>query len=170
MFLDKKALVKTNGETTATVPSGTAAITQSKRAGRLIGRYLVAALSAAAAREARADKIDEFVTAQMQRQHIPGVSIAVLKDGTPVKLKGYGVANLELSGPATPESVYKIGSLSKQFIAAGIMLLNKEGKVGLDDSVRKYLKDAPETWQTITVRHALTHTSGLAREAPASTR
>jgi len=104
--------------------------------------------------------------AQMQRQHIPGVSLAVLKDGKPVKLKGYGVVNLELGSPATPESVYKIGSLSKQFIAAGIMLLNKEGRVALEDSIRKYLEDVPEAWQAITLRYALTHTGGLPRDAP----
>jgi CubicO group peptidase (beta-lactamase class C family) len=114
---------------------------------------------------ARADEIDNYVTAQMSKQHIPGLSLAVLKDGKPVKVKGYGVSNLELKTPANPESIYMIGSISKQFLAAGIMLLNQDGKVGFDDSIRKYLPDAPETWQTITVRHLLTHTSGLTREA-----
>lgn len=113
----------------------------------------------------RADEIDDYVTAQMSKQHIPGLSLAVLKGGKLVKVKGYGVSNLELGTRATPESIYMIGSISKQFIAAGIMLLNKEGKVGLDDSIRKYLPDAPETWQSITVRQALTHTSGLTPKA-----
>lgn len=129
----------------------------------LICLCLFSALTASAA---PTDKIDEYVTAQMRRQHIPGVSLAVLKDGKPVKLKAYGVADLELEKPAAPESVYKIGSLSKQFIAAGIMRLSQEGKVGLDHSIGEYLKDAPETWQAITVRHLLTHTAGLPREAP----
>jgi D-alanyl-D-alanine carboxypeptidase len=119
-----------------------------------------------AVKVARADNVDDYVTAQMARQHIPGVSLAVLKDGKPMKMRGYGFANLELPTPATPESVYQIGSASKQFIAAAILLLNAEGKVGLDDSVRKYISDAPETWQPITVRHLLTHTSGLERETP----
>jgi D-alanyl-D-alanine carboxypeptidase len=127
---------------------------------------LVLVVWVAAAGGARADETDDYVTAQMSKQHIPGLSLAVLKAGKPVKVKGYGVANLELGTRATPESVYMIGSLSKQFIAAGIVLLNKEGKVGLEDSVRQYLRDAPEAWQPITVRHALTHTGGLAREAP----
>ncbi|HYP08420.1 MAG TPA: serine hydrolase [Bryobacteraceae bacterium] len=127
---------------------------------------LLPALAAVAVHPARADKIDEYVTAQLRSQHIPGLSLAILKGGKPIKLKGYGVANLELDAPATPQSVYKIGSLSKQFIAAGLMVLAREGKVGLDNSIREYLKDAPETWQTITVRHLLTHTGGLAREAP----
>jgi D-alanyl-D-alanine carboxypeptidase len=114
----------------------------------------------------RADEVDDYVLAQMSRQHIPGLSLAVLKDGKPVKVQGYGVANLELGTRATPETVYQIGSVSKQFIAAGIVRLSVEGKVGLDDPVRKYLGDAPEAWQAITVRHLLTHTSGLVRETP----
>lgn len=115
---------------------------------------------------ARADEIDDFVAAQMSRQHIPGLSLAVLKDGKPVKVKGYGIANLELDTRATPATVYQIGSVSKQFIAAGIVLLAQEGKVGLDDPVGKYIEDTPEAWRAITVRHALTHTSGLVRETP----
>lgn len=114
----------------------------------------------------QADKIDDYVTGQMSKQHIPGLSIAVLKSGKVVKVKGYGFANLELDTRATPETVFEIGSMSKQFIAAGILRLNEEGKVGLEDSVRTYLEDAPESWQPITVRHLLTHTSGLVREPP----
>src|SRR5688572_23800909 len=128
------------------------------RAGSLspgrIGLALI--ICAAASSGARADKVDDYVTAQMNRQHIPGLSLAVLKDGKPVKVRGYGVANLELGTRATPETVYPIGSVSKQFIAAGIVRLSAEGKIGLDDSIRKYLGDAPETWQAITVRHVLT--------------
>lgn len=123
-------------------------------------------LSLAAVSSARADEVDDYVGTQMSRQHIPGLSLAVLKDGKPVKMQGYGVANLELATPATPETVYQIGSVSKQFIAAGIVCLCAEGKVGLDDSIRKYLEDAPEIWQPITLRHLLTHTSGLVRETP----
>jgi CubicO group peptidase (beta-lactamase class C family) len=124
------------------------------------------ALCVAAVTGARADKVDDYVSAQMSKQHIAGLSLAVSKDGKPIKTKGYGVSNLELNTPATPESVYRIGSISKQFIAAGVVLLSKEGKVGLDDSITKYLEGAPETWQPITVRHALTHTCGLPRESP----
>lgn len=139
-----------------------------RRAGGLsrgrVGLALV--VCAAATTGARADEVDDYVAAQMSRQHIPGLSLAVLKDGKPVKVKGYGVANLELGTRATPETVYQIGSVSKQFIAAGIVRLSAEGKLGLDDSIRNYLRDAPKTWQAITVRHVLTHTSGLVRETP----
>jgi D-alanyl-D-alanine carboxypeptidase len=129
-------------------------------------RCLWLTLALAAATLARADQVDDYIADKLSSQHIPGLSLAVLKSGKPVKVQGYGFANLELGTPATPESVYKIGSLSKQFIATSIVLLSAEGKVGLDDSIRKYLDDAPETWQPITVRRVLSHTAGLGREAP----
>ena len=102
----------------------------------------------------------------MERQHLPGLSLIVIKDQKIVKSEGYGLANVELNVPATPQTVYKIGSVSKQFIAAGVMLLVNDGKVGLDDPVSKYLEGTPQSWSTITVRHLLTHTSGIVREAP----
>ena len=114
----------------------------------------------------RADKIDDYVKAEMQRQHIPGTSIAVLKDGKIIKAEGYGLANVELNVPARPETVYKIGSASKQLIAAGIMILIQDGKLSLDDKISKFLEGTPDTWKEITIRHLLTHTSGLVREAP----
>src|SRR5689334_7163703 len=80
----------------------------------------------------RADKVDDFVKAQMERQHVPGVSLVVIKNHKIIKSQGYGFANVELNVPATPDTVYKIGSVSKQFIATGIMLLVKEGKLSLD--------------------------------------
>ena len=113
-----------------------------------------------------ADKVDDFVKAQMEKQHLPGVSIVVIKDAKIVKMEGYGLANIELNVPARPETVYKIGSVSKQFIAAGIMLLIEEGKISLDDNVGKSLEGTPESWKPITIRHLLTHTSGIVREAP----
>ena len=114
----------------------------------------------------RADQIDDYVKAQMERQHIPGTSLVVIKDQKVVKLEGYGFANVELNAPARPDTVYKIGSVSKQFIASGIMLLVQDGKISLDDNVSKFLEGTPDTWKPITIRHLLTHTSGIIREAP----
>jgi D-alanyl-D-alanine carboxypeptidase len=114
----------------------------------------------------RADNTDDFVKAEMQKQHVPGVSVAVIKDGKIIKVEGYGMANVELNVAARPDTVYKIGSVSKQFIASGIMLLIQEGKISLDDNVSKYLEGTPDTWKPITVRHLLTHTSGIVREGP----
>ena len=123
---------------------------------------LLLALSAAV----QADKVDDYVKAQMERQHIPGVSLLVIKDDKIIKSQGYGLANVELNVPATADTVYKIGSVSKQFIATGIMLLVQDGKISLDDPVSKFLEGTPDTWKPITVRHLLTHTSGIVREAP----
>jgi D-alanyl-D-alanine carboxypeptidase len=114
----------------------------------------------------QADKVDDFIKAEMQRQNIPGVSVAVIKDGKPIKIKGYGLANVETQTPVTTETVFKIGSISKPIIAMGIMLLVEEGKISLDDKVSKFLEGTPETWKDITVRHLLSHTSGIIREAP----
>lgn len=113
-----------------------------------------------------ADRVDDFIKAEMQKQHIPGVSVAVIKDGKPIKIKGYGLANVETNTPVTNETVFKIGSISKPIIAMGIMLLVEEGKLSLDDKISKYLEGTPETWKDITVRHLLSHTSGIVREAP----
>lgn len=115
----------------------------------------------------RADAIDDYIRTEMRTQNIPGVSVAVIKDGKIIKAEGYGLANVELDVPATAETVYKIGSVSKQFIAAGILLLVQEKKVDLNDKISKFIIGTPETWKDITIRHLLTHTSGLVREAPA---
>jgi CubicO group peptidase (beta-lactamase class C family) len=116
---------------------------------------------------AQSDKeIDQFVLAEMQRKHIPGVTLAVVKEGKVIKSKGYGLANVELNVPATTDTVYKIGSISKPIIAAGIMMLVEEGRIGLDDKVSKYLDGTPETWKDISIRNFLSHTGGVVRESP----
>jgi len=109
----------------------------------------------------KADKIDDYVTAQIKRLHVPGASLAVVRDGHITKAQGYGFANLELRSPATKETVYEIGSTSKQFTATAIMMLVEEGSVRLDDTITKYFPEAPQAWRGITIRHLLTHTSGI---------
>jgi Beta-lactamase len=86
----------------------------------------------------KADAIDHYLTSQMQRLHIPGASLAIVRDGHIIKAQGYGFANLELKAPATKKTVYEIGSNTKQFTAAAIMMLVEEGKVALEDSITKY--------------------------------
>jgi D-alanyl-D-alanine carboxypeptidase len=115
---------------------------------------------------AQADPIDEFVASQMQQFHVPGLTLVVVKKGEIVKARGYGFANVAQKIPATPDTVYKIGSVSKQFVATGIMLLVQERRLGLDDPIGKYLDGTPPAWNPITIRHLLTHTSGIVREAP----
>ena len=109
----------------------------------------------------RADQVDNYVRAVLAERHAPGVAVAVVKDGKVVKLKGYGVASLEFNVPVTTETVFEIGSVSKQMTAAGIMLLVEEGKVNLDSPISTYLPNTPEVWKDVTVRHLLTHTSGV---------
>lgn len=112
------------------------------------------------------DQVDHFIHAEMKKQHIPGVALAVIKSGKIIKAKGYGLANVETNTPVTRDSVFKIGSISKPIIAMGIMLLVEEGRISLDDKVSRYLDGTPETWKDVTVRHLLSHTSGIIREAP----
>lgn len=120
--------------------------------------------SVAAQNTAQDEKIDEFVKQQMQARKIPAVSIVVLKNGEIVKTKGYGFANLEHQVAAKPETIYQSGSIGKQFTATLVMMLVEEGKLALDDKINKYFTDAPDTWKDITVRHLLTHTSGISNK------
>lgn len=112
------------------------------------------------------EKTDNYIGVMMSKRHIPGLSVAVLKEGKILKMQSYGLANIETHTPATSQTVYKIGSLSKQFIAAAVMLLQQSGKINLDSPVGTYLDSLPSTWQSITIRNLLTHTSGLVRDAP----
>jgi CubicO group peptidase (beta-lactamase class C family)/ketosteroid isomerase-like protein len=106
-------------------------------------------------------QVDEVVRAQMREQSIPGVSLAVVRNGKIIKATGYGLANVELDVPVTPKMVFNPGSLAKAFTATAVMMLVEEGKVGLDDKISKYLPEAPAAWNEITIRRLLTHTSGL---------
>jgi CubicO group peptidase (beta-lactamase class C family) len=92
---------------------------------------------------------------------VPGIALAVFRDGQPVRVRGYGLANVELDVPVTPDTVFQTGSVGKQFTAMAVMMLVEEGKLGLDDPIVKFFPGAPATWQGITVRHLLTHTSGI---------
>lgn len=109
----------------------------------------------------RADDVDKYVSAQLAERHIPGAAIAVVKNGKVIKTQGYGVASVEFNASATPETVFEIGSVSKQITAAAVMLLVEDGKINLDEKISKYLPNTPEVWKEVTVRHLLTHTSGV---------
>ena len=87
--------------------------------------------------------VDDYVKAEMQRQHIPGLSLLIAKDGKIVRAQGFGLANVELQVPAKPETIFQSGSVGKQFTATAVMMLVEEGKIGLDDPLTKYFPDAP---------------------------
>lgn len=91
----------------------------------------------------------------------PAVTAIVVKNGQALLRAGYGLANVELNVPATPEHVFRIGSVTKQFTAALVLMLAEEGKLALADPVTKYLPDYPVGGKTITIEHLLTHTSGI---------
>jgi CubicO group peptidase (beta-lactamase class C family) len=93
--------------------------------------------------------------------HGPGCAVGVGKNGTVLFERGYGMANLETDTPITPASIFHVASVSKQFTAMSIMLLEHDGKLSVDDNIRKYVPEIPDYGTPITIRHLLTHTSGL---------
>ncbi len=101
------------------------------------------------------------IFARYNHTDTPGCAVAAGIDGTPVLSAGYGMADLEHSIAITPDSVFEAGSISKQFTAFAVLLLEQQGKLSLDDSVRKYFPELPEYLEPVTIRHLLTHTSGL---------
>src|ERR1041384_8015711 len=104
-------------------------------------------------------KIDTVVTDALTRSGVPSASIAVVKDGQIVYVKAYGDAKLEPKTAATSQMRYSIGSISKQFTAAAILLLQEQGKLSLDDKVGKYIPDLTRA-NEVTIRQLLSHTSG----------
>jgi CubicO group peptidase (beta-lactamase class C family) len=116
---------------------------------------------AQSADDALSVRTDEVVRSQMQEQKIPGVSLAVMREGKILKATGYGLANLELNVPVTPESVFHSESVGKTFTAVGVLILVDDGKVALHDKITKYFPEAPAAWKEVTVRQLLTHTSGI---------
>jgi len=122
---------------------------------------LVMSLWLAAGRPAQPDQVDDYVRSEMKERAIPGVALAIVHHRQVVKTAAYGLANVELGVPVRPETVFEIGSLTKQFTAAGILLLTEDGKVCIEDKISRYLGRTPEAWRDITVRHLLTHTSGI---------
>jgi CubicO group peptidase (beta-lactamase class C family) len=104
--------------------------------------------------------VDE-IFADVAKPGSPGCSVAIARDGKLLYAKGYGLANIEQNVALTPESVFDIGSTSKQFSAASILLLEKQGKLSVNDDVRKYIPELPDYGKKITILNLLNHTSGL---------
>src|SRR5262249_50821415 len=127
---------------------------------------IVLLFSLAAAGAPPADAVDALVAAQMRERHIPGLSLAVVREGKVILAKGYGLANVEHGAPAKPETIYQSGSVGKQFTATAVMMLVEEGKLALDDKISRYLDGTPPAWAEVTVRHLLTHTSGIKNYGP----
>jgi CubicO group peptidase (beta-lactamase class C family) len=107
------------------------------------------------------DPVNAFVHTEMKKQHIPGLTVLVSKNGKPIRTEGYGVSNLELNVAAKPETIFQSGSVGKQFTATAVMMLVESGKLGLDDPITKYFPEAPSSWKQVTVRELLSHTAGF---------
>jgi D-alanyl-D-alanine carboxypeptidase len=107
-----------------------------------------------------ADRVDDFVNSYLKKKQVPGCALMVRHNGKVVLAAGYGTANLEHNVPVTPQTVFQSGSINKQFTAMAVMVLVEEQKLALNDPISKYLS-VPASWSGITVRHLLTHTSGL---------
>ena len=106
------------------------------------------------------DKVDK-VFAQWDKPDSPGCALGVIRNGEFVYKRGYGMANLEYNIPITPTSIFEIQSTSKQFTAMSILLLARQGKLSLDDDIRKYLPELPQYQRPVTIRHLIHHTSGI---------
>lgn len=101
------------------------------------------------------------IFAEQDKPDSPGCAVAVIQDGKIIYKQGYGIANLDYNIPITPQTVFDIGSTSKQFTAACIALLVEEGKVSLNNNIRTYIPEIPEYQRPITISHLLHHTSGI---------
>lgn len=124
------------------------------------GKFELRLLSSGTKPRTPAERMDDYLTAY-DALDVPGLAIAVMKDDEYVYRKGFGLADLEHAIPITPTTVFHVASVSKQFTAFTILLLAKEGRLSLDDDVRKYIPELPVYVHPITIRDLAQHTSGL---------
>ncbi len=126
---------------------------------------LIVALAPSAAR-AQDPTVDsaaavDRIFADWNTRETPGCAVGVSRSGKPIFERAYGMANLEYDVPNTPTTIFEAGSVSKQFTAAAVALLEQQGKLSLDDQVSKYIPELPDYDTPVTIRHMLNHTSGL---------
>jgi CubicO group peptidase (beta-lactamase class C family) len=107
-----------------------------------------------------AARMDQVIQPYVSNHQFMG-SVLVARDGQVIYSKGHGSANLEWDVPNTPSTKFRLGSVTKQFTAASILLLEERGKLSVNDPVKKHLATAPAAWDKITIFHLLTHTSGI---------
>ncbi len=114
-----------------------------------------------AAQSPQLDSVGRYVAAEMKRQQIPGLSVAILRGDSVLLARGYGFSNLEHRVPASDSTIYQSGSLGKQFTGTAVGMLAQQGRLHLDDKITKWLPEGKGVWDSITVRQLLTHTSGI---------
>jgi len=125
----------------------------------VIGTVLLTGCASAPSQMAAS--LDAAIASEMAKQRVPGVAVAVVQRGKVMSAGGFGLANVEHAVPVTRSTIFQTGSLSKQFAAVAAMLQVEDGKLSLEDSITRFFPDAPATWKPITIRHLLTHTSGI---------
>ncbi|HKP70076.1 MAG TPA: serine hydrolase [Pyrinomonadaceae bacterium] len=126
----------------------------------LLSHAALAQAPAAPTNEQVVAKINEYMTAFEKIDRFSG-TILVARDGKPIFSKGYGMANYEWDIPNSPQTIFRLGSITKQFTSASIMLLQERGKLSTSDPICKYVTECPTAWEPITLKHLLTHTSGI---------
>src|SRR5689334_22329291 len=128
--------------------------------GALVGAVMGCATSGVRITTAQRTGLEAILQAWTNRA-APGCAVAIIKDGEVIYERGYGCANLEYGTPITPSTVFNVASVAKQFTAMSVLLLVKEGRLSLEDDIRKHLPEVPDFGKLITIRHLLHHTSGL---------
>ncbi len=121
---------------------------------------LLLLLAASAAAQDLTPKFDEYLNALLKQQRFIG-SVLVARDGKVIFSKGFGLANAELDVPNTPQTKFRLGSITKQFTAAAILLLQERGKLSVQDPICKYVDSCPSAWSEVTIHHLLSHTGGI---------
>jgi CubicO group peptidase (beta-lactamase class C family) len=124
------------------------------------GILLLVFLSTFLCADEKTEKVDK-IFAQWDTTVTPGCALAAIKDGQIIYKRGYGMAKLEDNLVMTPDKIFDIGSVSKQFTATCVAILAREGKISLDDDIRKYIPEMPKYEKPITIKHLIHHTSGL---------
>ncbi|MFN8573049.1 MAG: serine hydrolase domain-containing protein [Gemmatimonadaceae bacterium] len=122
---------------------------------------LLAVAPSASAQASLRMKVDRYVRAEMERRHIPGVVLTVLRDHRVILTAHYGMADVSLKTPVSARTSFEIASMSKQFTDAAVLLLAEQGRLAVTDSLSRHFPDLPPSWQPITVQQLMNHTAGL---------
>lgn len=131
-----------------------------RRSSAAIAVVLVLLFSAIAKAQDPTPKFEEYLNAISAQGRFTG-SVLFARDGKVVFSKGYGMANVEFDAANTPQTKFRLGSITKQFTAAAIMLLQERGKLSVQDPICKYVDNCPAAWGEVTIHHVLSHTGGL---------
>src|ERR1700735_4098493 len=126
----------------------------------MLQRFVLFISIAVLAQAQDTSRIDQIVQSYVSAKTFMG-TVLVARDKTVLFEKGYGSADLEWDIPNSPSTKFRLGSITKQFTAASIMLLEERGKLKIEDPVKKYMPDAPAAWDKVTIYNLLTHTSGI---------